>query len=100
MDIIFGSNPVRRQCQKAQGKLKRRLDDIRAAENLSVLQSLPGRCHALKTDRRGQWAMDLDHPKRLVFEPFGEPLPLLPDGRLDVVRVTAIVINEIVDYHG
>lgn len=44
--------------------------------------------------------MDLDHPKRLVFEPFGEPLPLLPDGRLDVVRVTAIVINEIVDYHG
>ncbi len=100
MEILFGSNRVRKLCEKARGKLRHRLDDIQAVDNLSVLQTLPGRCHLLRGNRSGQWALDLDHPQRLIFEPHGDPLPLLPDGRLDAAKITAIRIIEIVDYHG
>ena len=50
-------------------------------------------------DRQGQLAVDLVHPKRLVFEPDHDPLPTNAAGGLDWSQVTAIVIVEIVDYH-
>ena len=81
-------------------KLKRRLDDIKAADNMQVLQTLPGRLHALRADRKGQWAMDLDHPKRLIIEPLGDPLPYNRDGWLYLKLVTTVQIVGMEDYHG
>lgn len=37
---------------------------------------------------------------RLVFTPDHDPVPLLDDGGIDRASVTAIRIEEIVDYHG
>lgn len=79
--------------------LGRRLDELRAAGNLGEIAKLPAaRCHELKGDRAGQLAVDLDHPRRLVFEPL-KPLPLREDGGLDWSKVTAIVVVDIIDYH-
>ena len=100
MDILFGNARVRKACRKASCKLKRRLDDIRAAENMQKLKLLPGRLHALRADRQGQWAIDLEHPKRLILEPLGDPLPYDEDGHLDLINVTAIRILGMEDYHG
>lgn len=47
-----------------------------------------GRCHALQGRRAGQYALDLDHPLRLVFIPRA-------DGSVQVAAIW-----EIVDYHG
>ena len=100
MDIIFGNSKIRKKCQKATGRLKRRLDDLRAADNLQVMMTLSGRCHPLVGNRKGQWALDLDHPYRLIFELANDPLPDLGDGRLDLEKVTAVRLLSIEDYHG
>jgi toxin HigB-1 len=100
MEIIFCSNKIKRICNSATGKLKTRLDDIRAADNMEILKFLPGRLHALKADRKGQWALDLEHPKRLCFEPIAEPMPISKDGFLNLSEVYAIKVIKIGDYHG
>lgn len=100
MEIIFDNSRIRKKCQKAKGRLKRRLDDLRAADNLQVVMGLPGRCHPLVGNRKGHWALDLDHPYRLVLEPANDPLPDLGDGRLDLEKITAVRLLSIEDYHG
>ncbi len=45
-----------------------------------------GRCHSLKGNRNGQYAMDLIHPYRLIFEKKGNE-----------IQIANII--EIVDYH-
>ena len=79
----------------------RRLDEMRDADSLAVLKTLPQvRCHPLKGDLEGRWAVDLEHPYRLIFEPAHDPLPIRHDGSLDIDRVTAIRIVGVEDYHG
>ncbi len=78
-------------------KLKARLADLMAAANVSELQA--GRPHPLKGDRAGQFALDLVHPQRLVFEPAHETIPRLEDGGIDWRQVTEIYIIWIGDYH-
>lgn len=82
-------------------RILRRLDDLRAAENLEVMRPpFPGRCHELKGDRAGQLALDVKHPFRLIFEPANEPVPRKTDGGLDWAGVTSIRIIEVEDHHG
>lgn len=81
-------------------RLAQRLGELQAAETLEDLRPLPGpRCHELKGDRKGQLAVDLDHPRRLIFEPTANPPPLRAGGGLDWGAVDSIVIVEIADYH-
>lgn len=58
------------------------------------------RCHELSGGLDGQLAVDLVHPKRLVFRPDHDPVPTKPDGGLDWTRVTRVLVTEVVDYHG
>ena len=77
-----------------------RLAVLRAARNLALAPtSRPERTHRLRGDRDGQYAVDLVHPHRLVFEPDHAPLPRTEDGGVDAGQVTAIVIVEVIDYH-
>ena len=77
--------------------LRKRLDDLRASGALEAMRHLPGRCHELKGDRAGQFAVDLEHPARLVFEPLDGVRRA--DGGFDWASITTIEIVEIVDYH-
>ncbi len=77
-----------------------RLAVLESAETLSqVPRTRPDRMHQLKGDRDEQYAVYLAHPKRLVFEPNHDPLPRKSDGGVDLERVTAIKVVEVVDYH-
>lgn len=68
-------------------KIQQRIEEIRAALSVEMLiQFHIGRCHPLTGDRKGQYAMDLTHPYRLVFEKRND-------------RLVAVEILEIVDYH-
>jgi proteic killer suppression protein len=80
--------------------LKRRLATLTAAPTLQDVEGAPGRCHQLRADRAGEFAVNLWSSYRLVFEPDHNPLPLRDDGGIDRARVTKIVIKEVVDYHG
>ena len=111
MDITFRSKKLckvlcdKKLREKKYGtecgkKLGHRLDDLRAASNLETMRSLPGRCHEMEADRKGQFSVDVVHPKRLIFRPNHKPVPSKPDGGIDWSGVTCIEIIEVEDPHG
>lgn len=81
------------------GKVRRRMDDLRAALQLETMRMLPGRTHELHGDRAGTFAIDLHKGWRMIFEPAEDPPPCKPDGGLDWSRITEIRILELEDYH-
>ncbi len=78
---------------------KQRIDDLRAANSLEETRYLPGKFHELTADRKGQWACNLDHPYRLIFEPHEDPIPENEDGQFIWCEIKGIEIIEIADYH-
>lgn len=76
-----------------------RLDDLRAAETLEDVRHLPGRYHELTSNRKGQWACDLDHPYRMIFTPHEYPIPVNEDGQYIWIEIKGVEILEVDDYH-
>ena len=82
-------------------KIKQRLLELQAAENLHILRSLSHlRAHELTAKRAGQVSLDLKHPYRLLIVPAYDDPPLKDDGGLDWERVTKIMILEVEDTDG
>lgn len=111
VDIFFTDTEMRRrftidqETKRIWGtdrakQIRKRLDDLSAAPNLEEMKRLPGKCHELSGDRRGQLSLSVSGNYRLIFEPANDPLPLKPDGGLDWSRVTAVKVIEVEDYHG
>jgi plasmid maintenance system killer protein len=91
---------VRRHGLRRAELIKKRMQQLRAAEVLQHMRLLPqARCHELTADRAGQLSVDLDGPYRLIFVPADDPLPRKPDGGLDWNYVTAIVILGVENTH-
>ena len=68
-------------------KIHIRIGQIEVAESVSeLLCNGIGRCHKLEGDRRGQYAMDLVHPYRLIFTEESE-------------KTVSVRIEQITDYH-
>jgi proteic killer suppression protein len=77
-----------------------RMAVLKNARTLSLVPvTKPERRHQLGEDRDEQYAVDLVHPYRLVFELNHEPVPRKPDGGIDTEQITAITIIEVTDYH-
>jgi len=92
---------LRREYGAENGRLiMRRMLVLHSADRLAdVPRDRPDRCHALEGKRQGQFAVDVKHPFRIVFEPADDPLPLRDSGELDLARITSIRILGIEDYH-
>ena len=111
MEISFRTRKLQKMCnskkdmQKDLGtrnaeQLAQRINELKAADTLADMRCLPAaRCHELKQDRKGQFAVDLVHPKRLVFVHDHDPVPAKDDGGLDWTQITRILVVEITDYH-
>ena len=111
MDIAFRTRKLEKvlnvadALQKAYGARRARTIMLRmavlgAARSLAAVPTTPpDRRHQLSGDRDEQFAVDLVHPYRLVFEANHEPVPRKDDGGLDAEQVTAIKILDVVDYH-
>lgn len=108
MEIRFKDGKIRELCEKqavaikklgadCARKLQARLTELEAASRVTDL--VAGRPHALKGDRKGQYALDLAGGLRLVFAPAQQPLPTKDDGSTDWSRVTNICIEFLGDYH-
>ena len=108
VDIFFLSPALEQLCyderlqQKQLGKigakrLRSRLSDIEAASRVTDL--VAGRPHPLKGDRAGQFALDLDGGRRLVFVSVETTQPVRDDGAIAWARVTRVRIVFIGDYH-
>ena len=79
MQVNFRTNKLRKQYESEKEATKvygpevgrkyvQRVGIIRQATSLEELQALPGlRCHALKGNRAGEWAVRLTGFMRLIF---------------------------------
>ena len=98
MDITYKNKRIEKVCTDAKtaertyglqmaNKIHQRIDEITAADTVEMMVRFHiGRCHPLTHNRKGQYAVDLLHPYRLVFEKKGEEIQI-------------VNILEIVDYH-
>lgn len=98
MNISFKNRKLEKVCtdasitEKTYGRemadrIHQRIDQIYASGTIEEMTRFRiGRCHALKQNRKGQFAMDLVHPYRLIFVKAEEKMPM-------------VRIIEIVDYH-
>ena len=98
MKIEYKNSKIERVCTNAYEaerkygkemaeKIWLRIDQMKAAFSVEMMIKFKlGRCHSLKGKRKNQYAVDLVHPFRLVFEKKGN-------------EVQIVNIIEIVDYH-
>jgi len=92
LDREFGPNNAK--------KIRRRMGVLHAASNLEQVPKVkPDRCHELTNNRKGTFAVDLEHPYRLIFLPDMDPVPLKDDRGIDLAKVTTIKILGVEDYH-
>ncbi len=81
-------------------KVGMRIAQLLAADTLADMRRLPGAgCHELSADRKGDLAVDLSGGYRLVFTAADPDSARKRDGGLDWTRVTAVVFQQIEDYH-
>ena len=111
MDILFKNERLERDCtedrwmRRAWGAnrtkiLRRRLDQLRAAENLEHLRlAFHRRCHELEGDRSEQVSLDLDGGYRLLLAVAENPVPRKPDGGLDWRRIAAVRVLAVENTH-
>jgi len=86
--------------EKGRKKIRQRLDEFDAADNLAVIGRLPGpRCEELKGNRAGTLSVRVHDGYRIIFVPDHDPVPRKDDGGLDWSVITAIRIEAIEDYH-
>ncbi len=97
--VLNNSKQIDRKYGSSAKKIKMRLNDMAIVENLEKLMALPGRHHPLTGHRNGQFACDLEHPYRLIYQPDNEPLPIDDNNALIYSKVTIVEIIEITDYH-
>lgn len=98
MDITYNSKIIKKVCtdakiaEKTYGremaqKIHQRIDEIISADSVDMMIRFKiGRCHSLKQNRKGQYAVDLVNPYRLIFEKIGDEIQI-------------VNVLEIVDYH-
>jgi Plasmid maintenance system killer protein len=98
MRITFKNNKIERECLNNDiavrkfgfnmaEKIEQRISEIWAFENVEQLIQLSiGRCHPLYGKRKGQYAMDLVQPYRLIFVK-------------SKLGLQVVQIIEITDYH-
>lgn len=98
MEITYKTKKIEKICtdaktaEKTYGrnmaeKIQQRIQEIYSADTVETMVKYHiGRCHPLKQNRKGQYAVDLVHPYRMVFNVIE-----------DEIQIAKIL--EIIDYH-
>lgn len=98
MQVTYKNKTLERICTNSEtasrkygeemaGRISHRIRQIKSVKTVEELIRFSiGRCHSLKGNRAGQYAMDLAHPYRLVFGKYGNE-----------IQIANII--EIADYH-
>ena len=80
MEISYKNKKIQKVCtdvsfsdriygKEMSERIHMRMSEIEAADTVEFLIKYHiGRCHPLTNNRKGQYALDLVHPYRLVFE--------------------------------
>ncbi len=81
-------------------KIKKRINELTSAENLSVIEKLPAlRLHPHKGNNKDIWSIDIQANWRILFSIGNDPIPILEDGGINIKEVTIITITSVEDPH-
>lgn len=108
MIVDFKTSKLKKQCENPNiakkdfgsnigDRLTQRIRELTSATSLEDIGFIPAaRLHRLEGKRQNQYAVDLVHPFRLVFE------PVLKDGVeiFELDRIDRVKVEEVSDYHG
>lgn len=98
LQITYKSNSLERICtnytiakrkygERMARLIHQRVGELKSAVSIDMLVKYSiGRCHPLEGDRKGEYAMDLVHPYRFIFEQ-------------NVTDIQVVRIINIEDYH-
>lgn len=104
MKLEYKSNALEKECSdfakatrsygdKCATLLHRRIRELKSSDSLEdMVKYRIGRCHPLKGDLAGKYALDLEHPYRLIVE------PITDSSSTCGIRVVRLL--EVDDYHG
>lgn len=110
MKIHYRTNKLERSLTTDKGlsrdygnlakKIKQRMRQLKSANNLSVIASLPAlRLHPHIGKNKGIWSIDIQKNWRILFKIDQDPIPTLEDGGVDIKKVTIVRIESITDPH-
>ena len=110
MELSFKNNKLEKsltidkELAKAYGnlakKIKQRITQLRSADNLKVIESLPAlRLHEHKGAGKGTWSIDIQKNWRILFVINQDPIPTTDDGGIDLIAITIIRIESVKDPH-
>lgn len=110
MELSFKNNKlektltVDKELAKAYGnlakKIKQRMTQLKSADNLKVIESLPAlRLHEHTGSGKGIWSIDIQKNWRILFVINQDPIPTLEDGGIDLIGITIIRIESVADPH-
>lgn len=110
MKVFYQNNKLEKQLSSATeikkafgknaNKVEQRMSEIMSSPNLAVLMQIPAaRCHRLKGNLAGEWAVSISPNHRLLFEIVDDPIPRKDNGEIDTILVKAIKIITTTDYH-
>lgn len=89
MEVLFRTRKLKKQYEDYRQAKKaydedvarryiERINIIKSTRDIEELHKLPGlRCHELKGNRRGQWAINLTGKYRLIFTLTGKQLQIV-----------------------
>lgn len=95
--IITDSKKLRREYGvKNAEKIIQRYNELKNIPNMGLMIRYKiGRCHQLKGNLKGKYALDLEHPFRLIIEPIFDD-----ENNTELQNVVSISIIKMEDYHG
>jgi len=105
LKLEYKTNKLEKECadyKKARLKygdrcaklLHQRVKELKASDCLDDMVKWGiGRCHKLTGNLKGKYALDLDHPLRLIVEPINDECG-------EITGIKIIKLLEVKDYHG
>lgn len=81
-------------------RIDQRIEDLKSAPNLEAVFKLPGaRCHRLKGDKSGLFAISVTGQRRIIFEAIPSETTVLDDSPSSYSSITSIRIVDDKGYH-
>ena len=94
--VIINSSKLRREYGTENAKkIIQRYNELENIPNLEMMVRFRiGRCHLLKGNLKGKYALDLVHPFRMIIE------PIFDNENRELKNVVSVSIVKMEDYHG
>lgn len=110
MEISFKNKKLEKKLNTDKGinksygtlskKIKDRITELESAINLKVISDNKVlRLHPYKGNRKGEWSIDIQENWRICFEINQDPIPILEDGGVCLIKVSKIKIVSVEDPH-